>query len=312
MSGLRSGFGASFVAPMGGVSAPCRRRQGTQTRGLRLGRQGGHTQRGIALAVVVWFLAGMSLLVAGVVFSARTDVRLAQVHIARAQVTSAGDGAINLLMADITENILKADNGALLQARYVVGDDTVTVHAVPSGALLDVTRASAAELAAAASASGRVPGGDAMGLARAVVQYRESPNRRARIDSIEDLLGANGVNRAALDALRDYVVVGQTSRLALVSNKQPDKPNAQFQSRVSVLQNWAPEGRAKHPELLARARLPEDAVSGDARGYRVDALVRRDRDVWLRRRWVGSGGGRGSGLPWSFSRTEPVRMVPRA
>jgi hypothetical protein len=253
----------------------------------------------------------MSLLVAGVVFSARTDVRLAQVHIARAQVTTAGDGAINLLMADIAENRFRGEEEALRQRRYTVGDDDVAVHAVPEEALVDASRASVAEIAAAATASGAVPGGDAAGLARAVVQYRDSPTRRVRIDSIEDFLGATGVNRAALDALRDYITVGEGPGLVRIPGVQSDRPDPEFQARLNVLQNWTPAARARHPELLARGRLPADAAVADGGTYRVDALVKRGRDVWLRRRWVASGRGE-AGLPWKFTRTEPVRMVPRS
>ena len=57
-------------------------------------------QRGVALAVVMWFIAGMSLLVAGIVGHARVDLQLAQVHVARAKAVAAGDGAIRLALAD--------------------------------------------------------------------------------------------------------------------------------------------------------------------------------------------------------------------
>ncbi len=84
-----------------------------------------------------------------------------------------------------------------------------------------------------------------------------------------------------------------------------------FQARLNALRGWVPKARAQHPELLARGSIPPGEEQGDGTGYRVDALVRRGGDVWLRRRWVGLGGGQ-AGLPWSFQRTEPVRMVPRA
>ena len=41
-------------------------------------------QKGVALAIVVWFIAGMSLLVAGIVSHARVDTQMAQLHIAKA------------------------------------------------------------------------------------------------------------------------------------------------------------------------------------------------------------------------------------
>ena len=56
-------------------------------------------QRGVALALVVWFIAGMSLMVGGIVSFARVDTRMTQVHLARAKTIAAGDGAIMLAMA---------------------------------------------------------------------------------------------------------------------------------------------------------------------------------------------------------------------
>ena len=37
-------------------------------------------QRGVALGIVVWFIAGMALLVSGIIAEARIDTRMAQVH----------------------------------------------------------------------------------------------------------------------------------------------------------------------------------------------------------------------------------------
>jgi len=269
-------------------------------------------EKGIALAVVVWFLAGMSLLVAGIVMSARTDTRLAQVHYARAQVTAAGDGAINLLLADMQDRVLQGEGGVLPQARYQVGDDWVAVHAVPAEALVDVSSATLAELVAVARAA-RLPGDEAQGLARAVIQYRDSPTRRVRLDSMEDLLGARGMNRAALDALRDFITVSPlgTRRAARPrAERGSSADESRAQARVGVIRGWSPAARAADAELRAVGGLPGGGDAAAARLLRVDALVRRDRDVWLRRRWVKPGRGK-AGLPWGFQRTEPVRMVPR-
>ena len=57
-------------------------------------------QKGVALAIVVWFIAGMSLLVAGIVSHARVDTQMAQLHIAKAKAVAAGDGAIQLMLGE--------------------------------------------------------------------------------------------------------------------------------------------------------------------------------------------------------------------
>ncbi len=57
-------------------------------------------ESGVALGIVVWFIAGMALLVSGIVSEARIDTRLAQLHYFKAQAAAAGDGAINLALAE--------------------------------------------------------------------------------------------------------------------------------------------------------------------------------------------------------------------
>ena len=57
-------------------------------------------QQGVAIAMVAWFLAAMSLLVVGIVSEAQNDVRMAQLHSSKARAIAAGDGAIQLMLAN--------------------------------------------------------------------------------------------------------------------------------------------------------------------------------------------------------------------
>lgn len=272
-------------------------------------------QRGVALALVVSFIAGLSLLVAGLVLTAKTDTRLARVHLARAQVTALGDGAINLLLGDVIDGRLSQTQtqtqtqtqaqtqaqaqAALPQARYVLGGVAVSVLALPESLLLDLSSASAAQFAALAEFTGLLSLESGQLVARAVVHYRDGESSMAqRLNSLEDILNVEGVNRVTLEALRDYVTVSRGAPAA-----RADVPDARV---FAQLRQCSPEARAVREDMLAPAFAPP-AVSG---AFRVDALIRQDRDVWLRRRWVRLGGGR-DGLPWTVTRTEPVRMVPR-
>lgn len=275
-------------------------------------------QRGVALAIVLWFIAGMSLLVAGIVLSARTDVRLAQVHYARAQVVAAGDGAINLFLADLLDAQSRGGAGGpgegrgnrLPQQRYRVGEDMVSVLAIPQAAFIDVASASPEELASVAEASGAVPAGSGAAIGRAVVQYRERKDRRmtSRLESFEDLLRVTGINRSTLDAMIDYLAVGD-SRGRLAGSSGAGTAGRLEQS-LQLLRSVAPATRARNQDLNASPAGGAAAQLEAGGTYRVDALVRRGQDVWLRRRWVSLGGG--AALPWSSSRIEPVRMVPRS
>lgn len=293
------------------MSPPRSRRAGGCGRGSRLWRH----QRGVALALVVSFIAGLSLLVAGLVMTAKTDTRLARVHLARAQVTALGDGAINLLLGDVIDGRLSQTQtqaqtqaqSTLPQAHYVLGGAAVSVLALPENLLLDLSSASAEQLAALVEFSGLLAPEAAQLVARAVVHYRDGGgdgdgelSMAHPLNSLEDILNVRGVNRVTLEALRDYVTVSRGAGAA-----RADVADARM---FAQLQPFSPRTRALREDMLAsESESAPGAVSG---AFRVDALVRQDRDVWLRRRWVRLGGGR-DGLPWTVTRTEPVRMVPR-
>lgn len=289
------------------MSPPRSRRAGGRGPRSRLWRR----QRGVALALVVSFIAGLSLLVAGLVLTAKTDTRLARVHLARAQVTALGDGAINLLLGDVIDGRLSQTQAqtqaqsTLPQARYVLGGAAVSVLALPENLLLDLSSASAEQFAALVEFSGLLAPEAAQLVARAVVHYRDGDGESSMahpLNSLEDILNVRGVNRVTLEALRDYVTVSRGAGAARA---------AVADARVfTQLQQCSPRARALREDMLASEFDSESAPGAVSGAFRVDALVRQDRDVWLRRRWVRLGGGR-DGLPWTVTRTESVRMVPR-
>lgn len=264
-------------------------------------------QSGVALAVVVWFIAGMSLLVASVVLSARNDVRMAQLHLGRAQATAAGDGAINLLLADLLDGQFLPGNSAgdgIAQRQYELGAHRVSVVAVPGAWLVDLNVAAEAQLLETLRDTGAFGPEDAKAMARAVVQWRTGGSgvRGRRFEAIEDLLSVEGMNRASLDSIRDFVVAapGRGGRSSYSRSRQTFAAVAQL----------SPGSRSRQQNLLA----PSGGFSGMAPGgpgtYRVDALLDIGDRLWLRRRWVSVSASSGV-LPWRVERTEPVRIVPR-
>ena len=71
------------------------------------------SETGVALAIVVWFIAGMALLVSGIVSDARMGTRMAQLHYFKAQAAAAGDGAINLALAEQMRRKSSGQGGGL-------------------------------------------------------------------------------------------------------------------------------------------------------------------------------------------------------
>jgi len=261
-------------------------------------------QRGVALALVLWFLAGMSVLVAGIVLNARNDTQLAQVHINEARVAAAGDGAIRLLLADRRAAAAGGARSLPWQGSYRLGDLVVSVAALPVPLLIDVNRADASLLRRGLLTAGAVAEADAGLLAGAIVQWRP-PGPRAgagqrRFETLEDLLQVEGFSRSSWETARDYL----SARREAAGQREDSAPAARLLTLVSAL---APAARAGQPELLAA--LPPDALPSSASSVmRVDALVRLDDRVWLRRCWV-DGSAEGPDLPWEMLRREPARVV---
>lgn len=267
-------------------------------------------QRGVALAIVVWFIAGMSLLVAGIVSQARVDIQLAQLHLFRAQAEAAGDGAIHLLMAQLQES-RGADGGSvdgLPFGRYRFGEAEVRVMALPAQALVDVNSAPQALLAQLWGDVAGLPRDEAVQLAVNMVEWRSNRgggNRGGgRFDVVEDVLRVEGMTRTRLDAVRHLISAGQDGGMA----------NAAPQERLMQLNALAP-GSGWRSGNFQTSALPGARTPQGARGasrFRVDAIVEVGGRQWLRRRWIASQSAMDSRLPWRIERTETARVVGSA
>ena len=96
-------------------------------------------QRGVALGIVVWFIAGMALLVSGIIAEARIDTRMAQLHYFRAQAAAAGDGAINLALAEQEGMRASGQPGADRLQNYQIGPRSVEVRMIPAGVFVNIS-----------------------------------------------------------------------------------------------------------------------------------------------------------------------------
>jgi general secretion pathway protein K len=256
-------------------------------------------QRGVALAIVLWFLAGMSLLVSGIVYQARIDTRMAQLHLARATAVSAGDGAILLMLADVvSRDSQNATRKELLSGSFTVGRQTVAVELVPVSGLINLKTASAGTLAKLFVTRGHLTNGQAQILADNMLKWRDTPSGAlpgaagGQLQSPEDILHVAGMSRALWDSIRDVVVVNRSG-----SGDVPDLVAAPEAVRAVFGERAREDG--------ANPAVP--AESGTS--YRVDAVVNYGGRAWLRRRWVDLGGVRANQLPWSFSRIEAPRVL---
>ena len=264
-------------------------------------------QAGVALAIVLWFIAGMSLLVAGIVSQARVDTHMAQLHVARAKVVAAGDGAIRLRLAELlTARGSPAGEGSDAGGGYYrLGEDEVRVTLVPVAGLIDINSA-APEVLLGLFLQAGVEQDEAQALAENVLQSRSpaaapgAPGGSGRLEAMEDLLRVPGMSRSLLDAVRDFIVVGTPAQGGMNWSVAPDE--------VLAVLDRVDETRA------AGVRARQGATAGNgalvlARAYRADAVLRYGGRNWLRRQWIEMSAASGGELPWSVVRTEPPRVL---
>ena len=302
------------------------------SKGLCSGLQ--RRQDGVALAILVWFLAAMSILVAGIVYQARTDIKLAQLHKGQAEAAAAGDGAINLAMAELMILELRGEfsGRGIRHIETYVGDLRLGVELVPVSGLIDLNLALPGLLEILFAGDPFLDKQQRQDLVQNVVEWRSSvgdldaneatgenragagSTRRGRFEAVEDLLLVPGVGRDMFDRISHSIYVGNEGQSGVDWLSAPVS--------VLTLLNSGDQGAAIE---IARSRDLEDRGRNSLPArmnksfqevnamplYRIDALLAVDGVVYRRRRWVDRGTEGADGLPWSFFRTEAVTVINR-
>ncbi len=259
-------------------------------------------EHGIALALVLWFVAAMSLLVAGIVSHARVDLKLAQVHAAQSVAVAAGDGATLLFLADLIREE-ESDGQFILEHSntYQVGFKRVVLTALPSEALLNLRTVSVDVLQNLLMKRG-INVLEAETVSADIGSWRNELKSEGRRDSVlrtlEDILLAPGVDRRIYDAFRDHIYVGP------VTQNRGEPPSIfmpQFIKDILIEANSFTE-----EELNL---VPLDTVLlSSSRSLRVDAIIEHSGKKWLRRQWIKRGARAGSAIGWKSWRVEPARI----
>ncbi|MEE4144977.1 MAG: hypothetical protein V2I26_09265 [Halieaceae bacterium] len=264
----------------------------------------GRRQRGVALAIVVWFIAGMSLLVAGIVAQARVDTHMAQVHVARAKAAAAGDGAIQLMMVDLMTS--EPGKEGVASGRYRLGEIEVSVSMQPVAGLIDINRAPPEVLFALFQLAGGLAEEEARLLAGTVVQSRTAGPPGRQLDALEDLLRIPGASRTLLDSVRDLIVVGDPGQGGMDWSLAPDEL---LDVLAAANPAQADAVRARRGTGPVGAQSSAGRAAGRSGAYRADAIVRYGDKAWLRRRWISIETSSSTALPWRYTRTEPPRVL---
>ena len=157
---------------------------------------------------VVWFIAGMALLVSGIIAEARIDTRMAQLHYFKSSGCGGGDGAINLALAEQEGMRASGQRGADRLQNYQIGPRSVEVRMIPAGVFVNISSENLQGLrslfrfgASEAQQRGILWEGSPAGLGscRDRISRRCGWRRGGLFHSPEDLLRVPGVSRGVYE-----------------------------------------------------------------------------------------------------------------
>lgn len=283
-----------------------------------------NNQDGMALVMVLWLVAAMSLLVASVVYVARMDVQQLQFGQQQAKVGAIADKAMRLTMRQFVLDV--ADNGSLRhiaqQYDFRVQDTKVEVGIHSASGLVHLGSITPEFLLAVLQygvgfdeqkiEALKLLLDKGFALAEVAEGELELPNR---FRVIEDLLLIPGVSLDVFEKLKDYFYVGQLGAPGV-------NPAAAPRELLSVLAAGEDGVVEEFMSLRASARqspgeeilphsqfTPELMSSANSSVYRVDVTLSPSAKMTFKRRyWISLIPSR-YGLSWTLQAKEPVQIV---
>lgn len=278
------------------------------------------SQRGVALALLLWMLAGMSLLVSAVVGLSRSDVQLTALQLDQARAQAAAIGVAHLALRNqyLQQPGDSQQDDESAQNSYRFAGYDVQVSMIPAAGLVNLNTVQAPLLAILLQAAGGLEKEEAEVLASAIVDRRlgaamdedGSDLGSGTFHVEEQVLTVPGMTRDVFEGIREYV------------HTQPDAGEIDLLAAPALLLDaW----RAIDPDAVDFALKSRQDEALDAPGDRqpagplalagggtyclvVDVHMGQGR-TFRQRIWVDLGQG-GVGLPWRFSRVYPVTLLP--
>ena len=187
-------------------------------------------QRGFAIALLLWMIAGMSLMVAAVIHFAHQDIGMTELRVREARAQALGRGVAYLLLRDKAlaaytaasqgaDPALQPEQGepdsdkpTLFTKQYQFDQEwMVTGTLRPSSGFVSLNDADRNELMMLFTGLGKVDDKDAMAMIDGVLTYRtEYPGFRYP----EELLAVAGSSRVVYDNVKPYVHAYRTGPLS--------------------------------------------------------------------------------------------------
>ena len=210
------------------------------------------TGKGFAIALVLWMIAGMSLLVAAVIHFARDDIGMAELRINEAKSQAISQGVALLAVRDQKRQAFfpvnnKSDEGAeeemtnaagvkntghqpVFTRDYNLGGISANATIYSANALVSLNSSSEQELFILVNAIGKPVDNRAAIIARGIVDYRSqksssppSSNTFTGFRFREELLAVEGMTRNIYDRIKFYVHPYQSDGLHVQAAPDPLK-----------------------------------------------------------------------------------------
>jgi len=283
---------------------------------LARGSTTGRRQQGVALAYVLWMLAGLTLLVGSVITISVGDVRATGRQLDEARTRAAGVGAAHLLLKAMEGARASGDydGRSVFLRSFSLGDYRLTGRVIPLAGLVALNAAPVEQLSPLFRHAGGLAAGPAERLAAAVVRWREDALQRAGgrgslpFRVIEDLLRVPGMSRTVYDRVRRLVhaEAGAGGKLDPLAAPRGNLLALAGGDVARVDDFMAAREAGDAPRSLPQLSANGGRGGGTSRIYCVEIDVQLpDGDVLQQRLWVDLGASRGS-LPWRIERVEPV------
>lgn len=277
-------------------------------------------QYGLALVAVMWMVAALAILAAGLSTATRSEIRIAQLALAASEAAASGDAAIQLAaleLRSVPEQII-----GLQERSYRMRDRNIAVRLVPASGLVDLNGAPESLLRDLFVHGAQMDEGAAELLARRIVEWRtpgltlEDPDyaaaavpfrpRRGPFEYPEDLLQVLGVSHDDYDKIQRLIAVrgggsGIDPMAAPVGMLEIlTGGDASLAARIAAARD------AGDPVTDLTGLVQEHLAGSSALVYRADALVEIDGRHYRRTRWIDLGLPGADGSAWRTIRVEAV------
>lgn len=157
---------------------------------LRVGRG-----QGVALIAVLWIVAALAIVVAGISHSVRGELRLVSISRETVQAKARAEAALVLVLQQMSVSDKRPNR--VLTANVAYEGQTVVVEIMPMNGLIDINSAPATLLARLFQNGANMAPQAADELANSVIAARAKPDkqgRAVRFDAIQDLLRVPGMD----------------------------------------------------------------------------------------------------------------------